>query len=94
MAIGLLNRYFGAVLSAVTENRGLVDAFVKDTVMALFGAPFGHEDDPYSAVLAARDLLERVARHDAELQAAGLPPLRASVGIATGEAIVGNVGSL
>ncbi len=94
VAIGLLNRYFGAVLSAVTENRGLVDAFVKDTVMALFGAPFGHEDDPYSAVLAARDLLERVARLDAELQAAGLPPLRASVGIATGEAIVGNVGSL
>lgn len=91
--IKLLNRYFTAVVEAVTAERGLVDTFVKDTVMALFGAPFRHDDDALAAVRAALRIREAVVALNRELLAAGRPPLRMGAGIATGPATVGNVGS-
>ena len=91
--IQLLNRYFTTVVEAVTEERGLVDTFVKDTVMALFGAPFRHEDDPLAAVRAAHRIREKVSEFNRELLAGGRAPLRIGAGIATGPALVGNVGS-
>lgn len=91
--IALLNRYFAVVVDAVTAERGLVDTFVKDRVMALFGAPFRHEDDPFAAVRAARRIRDQVALLNAELDAGGHAPLRLGMGLATGPAVVGNVGT-
>lgn len=91
--IAQLNRYFSIVVEAVTAERGLVDTFVKDRVMALFGAPFGHEDDAFAAVRGARRIRDQVALFNAELDASGHAPMRLGMGLATGPAIVGNVGT-
>jgi serine/threonine-protein kinase len=91
--VRVLNRYFGIVVDAVTAERGLVDTLVKDTVMALFGAPFRHDDDPFAAVRAARRIRDQVALLNVELLAAGQAPLRLGMGLATGLAVVGNVGT-
>jgi PAS domain S-box-containing protein len=91
--VRVLNRYFGIVVDAVTAERGLVDTLVKDTVMALFGAPFRHDDDPFAAVRAARRIRDQVALLNVELLGAGQAPLRLGMGLATGLAVVGNVGT-
>ena len=45
----LLNEYFRVMIEGITRYEGFIDKFVGDEVMALFGAPIAHEDDPYRA---------------------------------------------
>lgn len=88
-----LNRYYGGVVDAVAAERGIVDSMVKDTVMGIFGAPFPHEDDPWRATRAARAIVDAVGALNQERLRDGQPALRVGLGIATGSAIVGNIGS-
>lgn len=85
--VGMLNRYYGAVVPVVLEHGGIVVQFVGDAVMALFGAPVAHADHPDRAVRAALGLQD-AARQVAE---PGWPRFR--VGVNTGPALVGNIGS-
>ena len=85
-----LNRYYGVVVDAVTRSRGLVDSLVSEKVMAIFGAPFAHDDDPYAAVRAAVDIVDGIAELVPDAAAADI---EVAVGIATGSAIVGNLGT-
>ncbi|HXV91726.1 MAG TPA: adenylate/guanylate cyclase domain-containing protein [Pseudonocardia sp.] len=85
--VAMLNTYYAAVAPAVLAEGGIVVQFVGDGLMALFGAPASHPDHPERAVRAATALqaaTERVARP-------GWPRFR--VGVNTGPALVGNVGS-
>jgi len=82
-----LNSYFNAMSECVQRHGGIVDKFIGDSVMAIFGAPFDQPDHAIQAVEAAKDCLSMLEEH--ELGA--LFPTR--IGIASGSAIVGNVGS-
>ena len=85
----LLNRYFEAVDSIVERYGGAVDKHMGDNVMALFGAPIAHDDDPLRAVRAALDIHERMT---ALADEAG-HPLRAHIGIASGQVVASGTGS-
>jgi adenylate cyclase len=74
--------------AAVYEYEGYVDKFIGDAIMALFGAPLAHEDDPERAVLAGLAMQERIARRNA----AGGPPLGLRVGIHAGEVVAAHLG--
>jgi class 3 adenylate cyclase/tetratricopeptide (TPR) repeat protein len=77
---------FHSILKGSIEHfGGVVDKFIGDAVMGVFGAPVGHEDDPVRAVFAAFEIQARIAELDARQP--GLD-LQARVGITTGEAIV------
>lgn len=80
----LLDACFGRLVPVIAEHGGHVDKIIGDEVMAVFGAPIAHEDDPERAVRAALAL-------EGELQVAA-PDLRLRVGVNTGEVLAGTVG--
>ena len=72
----LLNGFFAAVDGIVTAYGGCIDKHIGDAVMAVFGAPVAHADDPERALRAAFEIHAAVARLD--------PPLAVHIGIASG----------
>lgn len=91
--LSLLNRYLTEVGGIIDAHGGVVDKYMGDAVMALFGAPLRQEDDATRAVacgIAMRGCVERLNR---ELEHCGLPRLEWGIGIHTGRVVAGNVGS-
>jgi adenylate cyclase len=76
----------------VESEGGTVKEFTGDGVMALFGAPVAHADDPDRAVRAALAMLRRMPRLNAELARDELPELRIGIGVHTGEVVAGRIG--
>jgi class 3 adenylate cyclase/tetratricopeptide (TPR) repeat protein len=85
----LLARYFDASRSLIERYGGVVEKFIGDAVMAVWGTPVANEDDAERAARAALDLVEAVAALGQEI---GAPGLRARAGVLTGEAAV-NLGA-
>jgi len=92
--VGLLNTFFGLMVQVVEENNGgMINQFTGDGFMALFGAygsPVHHAD---AALKAGRDMLAALKDFNAGVQEADFEPLAIGIGIHTGSAIVGSVGS-
>lgn len=82
--VSMLNRFFGVIVDEVDEHGGLVNKFMGDAVLAVFGAPVTQDDHATSALAAARRIAERLAVE--------VEDVRAGIGVATGEVVVGNVG--
>ena len=91
--VAQLNEYFEAMVEVVADEQGTVDKFLGDGMMAIFGAPVRHDDHAARACRAATAMLERLEDVNRDREARGLTPLRIGVGIHTGHAVVGNVGS-
>ena len=85
-----LTSYFERATEVLTGFGGVVDKFIGDAVMAVWGATTSHEDDPERAVRAGLELVEAAAKLAAD---AGAPELGLRVGIHTGEASVGPGGN-
>ncbi|MBM3644431.1 MAG: hypothetical protein FJX02_08835 [Alphaproteobacteria bacterium] len=85
----LLNRFFATVDAAVLSFGGSVDKHVGDNVMAVFGAPVAHDDDPMRAVRAALDIHARMEVLSTEHGRR----LRAHIGIANGQVVASSTGS-
>ncbi len=85
----LLGRYIGLLTASVYRFGGTVDKFLGDGVMALFGAPLAHEDDPALAVRCALDMQEKIAQAAQDQET---PSLGVHIGINTGEVLAGLVG--
>ena len=81
----LLTRYFDTCRAVVTRYGGVVEKFIGDAVMAVWGAPSAHEDDAERAVRAALELIEAVSLLGGEV---GEPALQARAGVLTGAAAV------
>ena len=81
----LLSRYFEAARTVIERYGGMVEKFIGDAVMAVWGTPVAQEDDAERAVRAALDLLAAVAALGADV---GAPELQARAGVLTGEAAV------
>jgi adenylate cyclase len=90
--VDLLNAALSRLSDAVFAHHGTLDKFTGDGLMAIFGAPVAQPDDAARAVAAGLAMLEAIRDLDAQ-QPAGAPRLAIGVGIHTGEAIVGNIGS-
>lgn len=91
--IALLNRYFGEVTTAIHAHGGTIDKFIGDGVMAFFGAPKDLENPSVPAFAAAREMLARLETLNQALAAEGLTPLEIGIGLHTGDAVVGHIGS-
>lgn len=89
--IGLLNEYFPVVSDIVFRYEGTLEKFIGDALLAVWGAPFVHDDDPHRAVAAAVDMQRALGPLRERLS---LPtPLELHIGIASGTVVAGNVGS-
>ncbi len=85
----LLRRYFDAASAAVSRHGGVVEKFVGDAVMAVFGSPLAHEDDALRAARAAVELRDAVGRLDDEVARDLGVSLEVRIGLATGEVLAG-----
>jgi adenylate cyclase len=91
--IDVLNRYMSAMIDAITANGGFVNKFGGDSLLAVFGTPLNPADDHAArAVRAAQGMRSALAEFNAAQEGAQRPILRFGIGIATGPAVVGNVG--
>jgi adenylate cyclase len=88
----LLNNYFETVGECITNAGGMVDKFIGDGVMALFGVESGPEEGCRQALSAARGMVERVNRLSESLAEELPQPLKLGVGIHCGPAVVGRMG--
>ena len=85
----VLNLYFGRMCDIVAEHGGLVNKFLGDGMLIVYGAPTHQPDDARRALAAARAMLAEAARMR---ESGEFPGLRIGVGLHRGEAVVGNVG--
>jgi class 3 adenylate cyclase/CHASE2 domain-containing sensor protein len=91
--VSLLNRYFARMVHVIHKYGGTVDKFIGDGLMAFFGAPNPLEHPEQNALNAARDMLAALAELNAELAAEGKQTLQIGVGLHSGEAVIGQIGS-
>jgi len=93
--VEILNRYLTVMTTEIERNGGYVDKFIGDAVMAVWGAPLDDPDGPRHAVDAALDCQGSLARFNREVIAEeyGLAPIGTRIGINTGPAVAGNMGS-
>ncbi len=91
--VTLLNEYFEEMVDEVFANGGVLDKFIGDCIMALWGAPVAREDDASRALHCAVGMIERVKLFNQERAAQGKHPVHMGIGINTGLAVVGNMGS-
>ena len=88
-----LSNFFSAAVDAIFAYGGTLDKFIGDAVMAFFGAPIPQDDHADRAVLAGLMMMERVEQWNQEREGLGLPVVRIRIGINSGPAVVGNVGT-
>ncbi len=89
----VLNDCFSGLISIILKYEGTIDKFIGDGIMAIFGAPLAHENDPERAVRCALEMMADIERFNAQT-AIHLPlPLGLHVGLHSGMVIAGNVGS-
>jgi len=91
--VQLLNRYFSAMTEIIFAHGGTLDKYLGDGLMALFGAPTVTPKDAANAVSAAVAMQRRMLSINDELRAEGYPEIGIGIGLHTGEAIVGYIGS-
>ena len=88
-----LNRHFGIVNACIDAEDGIVDKYIGDSVMAFWGAPEKIKNRAERACRAALAIRDAILRDNAECRAQGLPETRMRIGIHSGDATVGNIGS-
>ena len=91
--VSLLNEYFAEMVDVVFRHGGILDKYIGDAIMALFGAPFDKPGDADNAVAVANGMLVTLSALNRLRQGRGMDAINIGVGIATGEVVVGNIGS-
>jgi len=88
-----LSNFFSAAVDAIFAYGGTLDKFIGDAVMAFFGAPIAQDDHADRAIMAGLMMMERIESWNEERTREGLPQVRIRIGINSGPAVVGNVGT-
>ena len=89
----IMNKALTAQQKAVQDNGGMVDKYIGDAMMAIFNAPLDQPNHEQKAIEAACDIRLNMALLNDELESKGLPSIEIGIGIHTGEAVIGNMGS-
>ena len=91
--VQLLNRYLGQMSQIILKYDGIIDEILGDAILAVFGAPEPHGNDPERAIACAIEMQNCLKELNRQIMASGYPPIDMGIGINTGQVIVGNIGS-
>jgi class 3 adenylate cyclase len=91
--VDLLNNCMTRITHIIESEGGVIDKFVGDEIMALFGAPSVRENDALNAVSSAVKVLKKIQEWNEERKGAGLHPVEMGFGISTGIVLAGNMGA-
>lgn len=91
--VALLNEYFTDMVDIVLAHRGVLDKYMGDMIMAVFGSVAQDADDPDQAVHVGNDMMIALRALNARLATRKREPIRIGVGISTGQVVAGNIGS-
>lgn len=89
----ILNEYFTAIEPIISKYNGVINKFIGDAVMAIFGEPIQDKDHAVNAIKCADEMLKKVKELQVKWLEEGKPKIEIGVGINTGEVFVGNIGS-
>jgi class 3 adenylate cyclase len=88
-----LNAYLAAMLEVIRKEGGVVDKYMGDAIMVVFGIPRSDPEDARKAIRAAIQMQAALALHNEERKKLGLPAFMQGIGVHTGEVVAGNVGT-
>lgn len=89
----ILNNYFSEMIPIVNKYHGVLNKFIGDAILAVFGDPIPNENHAINAVLCADEMIKKVEELHKDWAIKGLPSLNIGVGINTGDVFAGNIGS-
>jgi adenylate cyclase len=92
--VSMLNEYFTVMVDIIFNYGGILDKYIGDAIMAVFGVPFMTGEDADHAVMAAVDMLRALRDFNRERAKIGKSPINIGVGINTDEIVAGNIGSM
>lgn len=92
--VAMLNSYFTEMVDVIFEHKGILDKYIGDAIMALFGAPFAGPNDADNAIATANQMMIELKALNLKRTAAGEKPIDIGLGVSTGNVIVGNIGSI
>ena len=92
--IDLLNTCMTKLSKAIEDNKGVIDKYLGDGIMALYGAPIAFEESPLHAIISGLEMIRMIQEWDLERVQMGLPSLDIGIGIHTGSVCAGNMGAL
>ncbi len=91
--VSMLNEYFAYMVDIIDQHDGILDKYIGDAIMALFGVPFTGARDERNALNAANGMMRALQTLNERRVKAGQEPLMHGIGVTTGEAIAGSIGS-
>ncbi len=91
--VGMLNEYFAIMVRIIQQNHGIVDKFIGDAIMAVWGAPKTTSRDAQNAVRACLEMRRALGELNQKRISKGQPPILIGMGLHTGPAISGTIGS-
>ena len=91
--VAMLNEYFEIMVDIIHQRGGILDKYIGDAIMALFGAPFANERDADQCLHAANEMMTGLEKLNERRRQRGDHPIDIGVGICTGEVVAGNIGS-
>jgi len=91
--VHMLNAYFTEMVDVVLRHGGILDKYIGDAIMAVFGAPLVVPRDADNAVAASIEMTRTLGRFNQQRTSCGLEPIEVGIGISTGEVVAGSVGT-
>jgi adenylate cyclase len=91
--VEILNAYFSLMTPIIFEQDGTLDKLMGDGIMAFFGAPLSHNDDPMRAVRTAIKMVQALEEFNTQTHSKQWPTLKVSIGVNSGEVVAGYIGS-
>lgn len=91
--VSLLNRYFTALGQCITSHHGIINKYIGDAIMAIFGAPVSLPNSALDAFEAALDMRQTLVKLNDDFKKEGLPELKFGIGIHTGPVFAGTIGA-